>query len=247
MTSLISCIIPVFNGERYLRYALESIFAQTYRPLEVIIADDGSTDGTAAVAAAYGEKVIYLRQDNAGPSAARNLGLSVAHGDFVAFLDQDDLWHQEKLARQISRFEARPELALCITFVQNFWIPELQAKAARFADPALLQPFPGYVGTALLARRALFDTVGQFDPSLYHADLKDWFLRVAEQGAVLEVLSEVLVHRRLHETNMSHYKAVAYREEQLRIVKAALDRRRRVSGAVHGQDQLPSFFRSEKK
>jgi glycosyltransferase involved in cell wall biosynthesis len=248
MPSLISCIIPVFNGERYLRYALESIFIQTYRPLEVIIADDGSTDGTAAaVATAYGEKVIYVRQDNAGPAAARNLGLSVAHGEFVAFLDADDLWHQEKLARQISRFEVRPELDLCITFVQNFWIPELQEKAARFADPALLHPFPGYTSQALLARRALFDTVGQFDPNLHHADLKDWFLRVAEQGAVLEVLPDVLVYRRLHETNLSHYKAVAYREERLRIVKAALERRRRSSGAVHGQDQLSPFFWPEKK
>jgi glycosyltransferase involved in cell wall biosynthesis len=245
--SLISCIVPVFNGERYLREALESIFRQSYQPLEVIIVDDGSTDGTAMVAAAYREKVIYLRQDNAGPAAARNLGLSVARGEFVAFLDADDAWHQEKLARQMARFAARSELDLCITFVQNFWIPELQKKVAWFANPALLQPFPGYITQALLTRRALFDTVGQFDPNLHHADLKDWFLRASEQGVVLEVLPDVLVYRRLHETNMSHRKAVNDREEKLRIVKAALDRRRRLHGVAHSQDHLPSLFGPEKK
>jgi glycosyltransferase involved in cell wall biosynthesis len=117
--SLISCIVPVFNGARYLREALESIFQQTYRPLEVIIADDGSTDGTVAVAQSYGDGITYLKQANAGPAAARNLGLSRARGEFVAFLDADDLWHVEKLDRQMARFQARSELDLCITHVRE--------------------------------------------------------------------------------------------------------------------------------
>jgi len=99
VSSLISCIVPVFNGERYVSEALDSILAQTYRPLEIIVADDGSIDGTAAVVASYGEQVIYLRQANAEP-AARNLGLSAARGEFVAFLDAVDLWHPEKLAHE---------------------------------------------------------------------------------------------------------------------------------------------------
>ena len=93
---LISCIVPVFNGERYLGEALDSILAQTYRPLEIIVSDDGSTDGTAAVVASYGECVKYLWQVNAGEAAARNLGSSAAGGHFLAFLDADDLWHPEK-------------------------------------------------------------------------------------------------------------------------------------------------------
>ena len=74
--SLTSCIVPVFNGELYLKEALESILAQTYRPLEIIVSDDGSTDGTAHIAAAFGDRARYLRQSNAGPAAARNLGLA---------------------------------------------------------------------------------------------------------------------------------------------------------------------------
>src|SRR5262245_47159032 len=118
---LISCVVPVYNGERYLREALDSIQAQTYRPIEIIVADDGSTDGTAAVAAEYDHKVRYLFQPNAGTAAACNLGLQAARGDFIAFLAADDLWHRDKLLRQIERFEARLELSLCVSHVQNFW------------------------------------------------------------------------------------------------------------------------------
>ena len=165
-SALISCIVPVFNGERYLKEALDSILAQTYRPLEIIVSDDGSTDGTASVVAGYGECVKYLWQANAGEAAARNLGLSAAGGHFLAFLDADDLWHPEKLTRQMACFQARPELDLCVTHVQNFWVPELREEAEQFRDHRLSQPLPGYTSVTLLARRALFDIVGTFDTAL---------------------------------------------------------------------------------
>ena len=126
---LISCIVAVYNGERYLGEAIDSILAQTYRPSEIIIVDDGSTDGTAAVVARYGQQVRYVWQPNSGPAAARNLGLDVMQGEFVAFLDADDLWHPEKLAQQMARFRARPELDYCVAHAQNFWVPELQGEA----------------------------------------------------------------------------------------------------------------------
>jgi glycosyltransferase involved in cell wall biosynthesis len=220
---LISCIVPVFNGERYLHEALDSILAQTYRPVEVIVADDGSTDGTVAVVASYGERVRYLWQPNAGSPAARNLGLGAAKGEFVAFLDADDLWHPEKLARQMARFQARPELDLSITHVQNFWIPELREEEVRFQNHRLAQPWPGYTSQALLARRTVFDTVGPFGTALREGDAKDWFLRAAEQGTVIELLPDVLVYRRLHRTNLSRRKTSA---DLLHLVKASLDRRR---------------------
>src|SRR5436190_9496549 len=96
-SSLISCIVPVFNGDRYLAETLDSILAQTHRPIEIIVVDDGSTDGTSAIAAEYGEKIRYIRQENSGVASARNLGLQSARGDFIAFLDADDLWHAGKL------------------------------------------------------------------------------------------------------------------------------------------------------
>src|SRR5712692_4526575 len=96
-SALISCIVPVFNGERYLGETLDSILAQTYRPLEIIVVDDGSTDGTPAVANGYSEFIRYLWQANAGEAAARDQGLKVAQGELMAFLDADDLWHPKKL------------------------------------------------------------------------------------------------------------------------------------------------------
>ena len=224
--ALVSCIVPVFNGERYVAEALDSILAQTYRPLEVIVVDDGSTDGTAEVVAQYDDPVRYYRQSNAGPAAARNTGLTMAQGAFVAFLDADDLWHAEKLSRQMVRFADRPQLDLCVTHIQNFWIPEMEQEAKQFHDDRFSQPLPGYLTVTLLARRAVFDTFGPFDPTVRHAEDVDWFLRAKEQQIVMELLPDTLVYRRMHQANMTR-EVVAGREALLRVTKAALDRRRR--------------------
>jgi glycosyltransferase involved in cell wall biosynthesis len=224
--SLISCIVPVFNGELYIAEALESILSQTYRPLQIIVADDGSSDGTAAVVARYGTQVHYLSQSNSGAAAARNLGLSASLGDFVAFLDADDLWHAEKLERQMACFVARPELDGCVTYIQNFWIPELAEEAQRYRNHPLSRPVPGYHSETLLARRLIFETVGPFNPELRHADKTEWFLRAGEKGAVIELLPDILVYRRFHEGNASRSLGDAIREEYLRLLKATLDSRR---------------------
>jgi glycosyltransferase involved in cell wall biosynthesis len=223
---LISCIVPVFNGERYLRQALDSIFAQTYRPLEVVVVDDGSTDATAVIVASFGDRLRYLRQDNQGPPVARNLGIRAAKGEYVAFLDADDLWHPEKLQRQIKRFEARPELGYCVTYCQNFWIPDLQAEAEKYREHRVAQPLPGYVTQTLFARAAVFDSVGLFNVALAHGDSTEWFLRAAQKGTVMELLPDVLSYRRLHSENRSRLLASNSREEFLHIVKTSLDSRR---------------------
>ena len=224
---LISCVVPVFNGERYLRETLDSILAQTYRVLEIIVADDGSTDGSASVVADYGDKARYLRQANMGAPAARNLGIKAARGDFIAFLDADDLWHSRKLERQMARFEARPELQGSITLVQNFWVAELAQEAAHFRDRFLAKPLPGYHSETLLARRSLFDTVGPFNPELRHADKTEWFLRAANKQAAIELLPDILVYRRIHKHNTSRSQGDAVREEYLRLLKTKIDRQRR--------------------
>jgi glycosyltransferase involved in cell wall biosynthesis len=235
----------VYNGERYLSQALDSIFAQSHRPVEVIVVDDGSTDGTATVVARHGARVRYLWQPNSGPATARNLGLSVALGEFVAFLDADDLWHPEKLKRQMAQFEAHPELDLCVTHVQNFWIPELREEEIHFNSHRFAQPLPGYCTQALLARRVFFDTVGFFRTDLRAADDTDWFLRAIERGAVMECLSDVLVHRRLHRANLSRT-ALAY-NLLLQVVKASLDRRRLQHGGVPRDYEFPTSMQRQER
>jgi glycosyltransferase involved in cell wall biosynthesis len=228
---LISCIVPVFNGERYLGEALNSILAQIYRPVEIIVIDDGSTDGTRRLVTSYGDQVRYVWQPNSGPPRARNFGLSVAKGEFIAFLDADDLWQPDKLKIQMTRFRERPELDLCVTYCQVFWIPELREEEERFRSHRLSQPLPGYVTQTLLARRVVFDRVGGFDTSRKVGDPADWFLRAAEQGAVMELLPDVLVYRRFHENNFSvesdtRRMKPAMQDAILEVVKASLDRRR---------------------
>ena len=232
MTSapLMSCVVPVYNGARFLAEALDSVLAQPYRPLEIIVVDDGSTDETAEVCSRYGARIHYERQDNAGPAAARNRGIRRAQGQFLAFQDADDLWHPEKLARQWARFGARPELEMCITHVQNFWAPEMKDEEARLRQQhhqLTAAALPGYTLQTLLVRRESFERVGYLDESLRPVgEDTDWFIRAREMGLVSEMLSDVLVYRRMHEHNISRaINSPSGKEQVLKLVLAKLSRR----------------------
>jgi glycogen(starch) synthase len=226
---LISCIVPVFNGERYLAEALDSIIAQSYRPLEIIVTDDGSIDGTPGVMASYGEQVRYLRQLNSGPAAARNLGVRAAQGEFVAFLDADDVWHPEKLIRQIARLHERPEIDLCFTSFQNFWMPELADEELRYQGHPLSSPQSAWSICTLLARRAVFERFGQFPEGARQLENMPWFLRAGRQGAVIEVLPDRLMYRRVHRGSLSRKGASQFFDNFLPVLKEWRDFRRRQS------------------
>jgi glycosyltransferase involved in cell wall biosynthesis len=204
MAAAISCVIPVFNGEAYLGEALDSVFAQTLPPTEVIVVDDGSTDGTWDVVDRFGARVRYIRQDNQGPGAARNTGIALATGQLLAFLDADDLWLPQKLDRQVRRFAERADLQVSVTKVRNFWIEELRAEAEAMRDHRLsADALPGYVPQTMLARREVFARVGRFDETLRVGEDTDWFLRAADLGTEVELLPEVMVMRRFHRTNLT--------------------------------------------
>jgi glycosyltransferase involved in cell wall biosynthesis len=220
----VSCIIPAWNAERYLAATLRSVLAQTRVPDEVIVVDDGSTDSTATLAAGFGSPVRVVRQDNAGPAAARNRGIAESSGDLLAFVDADDLWEPVKLERQIAHFVEDPELGYSVTGIRNFVSEELGGRTLR--NPRLLEPMVGYSQSTLMARRCIFAKIGTFDTVLGHADSAAWFLRTREAGLRGEVLPDVLVHRRLHEANRSQQGGASSRDEHLDMVKAMLDRRR---------------------
>jgi len=221
----VTTVVPVFNGARYLAETLESLLAQTFPAIEILVVDDGSTDESSAVASGYSPRVTLLRQDNRGQAAALNAGLAAARGDFVSFLDADDVWLPDKAARQVARFEARPDLGYSVTRIANFLSPEYAGQAARL-DPALFRDTPGYVVSTLMARRAVFETIGGFDDSLIHANKTEWFLRARNRGVPGEEIPEVMVRRRLHATNQSQMHARRSLDEYLRLVKTSLDRSR---------------------
>jgi len=224
--SLISCIVPVYNGSRYLGETLDSIAAQTYKAVEVIVVDDGSTDLSAEIARQHSTGPRVYSQANAGPAAARNSGISHANGEFFAFLDADDIWHQEKLELQMNLLHERREVGFCVTHVQNFWIPELRSEQERYEGTRMTGPVPGYSGSTLLVRSNAFRIVGTFCESMSHTSEPDWFLRARNARVRGELLSEVLVRRRIHHSNRSRLRSANSTEEYLRFIKAKLDHKR---------------------
>jgi glycosyltransferase involved in cell wall biosynthesis len=221
---LVSVIIPVYNGERYLAEAVESVLDQTYPRVEIIVVDDGSTDGTADIVRAFGDAVRYLAQPNAGQGSAMNLGITHAHGEHYAFLDADDMWEDDKLAAQVAAMRVDDPPDMVTGLVQQFFSPDI--------DPALRETLhcpddamPGYCTAAIMVRRDAFDRVGPFETHLRLGEFMSWYMRAQEQQLSLSVIPQVVLRRRIHDAN----KGITRRDaivDRVRIVKAALDRRR---------------------
>ena len=221
---LISVIIPVHNCERYLAEAVDSVLAQAYRPLEVIVVDDGSTDATAQLAQGFGPPVMLVRQAQQGTAAARNHGVSLAQGKILAFLDADDVWTADKLARQMQALEAHPEWEAVFGLVENFLSPDLdEVTRQRLACPP--DKMAGLHAGAMLIRREAFDRLGPFDTQWQVVEFVDWCAKAMEKGMRYQVLPDLVMRRRLHAAN----KTTRRREEQIeyvRMARAALERRR---------------------
>jgi glycosyltransferase involved in cell wall biosynthesis len=228
-SGLVTCVIPVFNGESYLAEALDSVLTQTYSAIEVIVVDDGSTDGTPGILAAFGRKITSLRQANAGPAAARNRGIENARGEYIAFLDADDLWVAAKTETQLRRFTSNPELSICTSQMQNFWGEDLADEATRMKDTDMARPQAGPSQT-LLARRDVFDRVGLFDPALHHRDTQDWIVRARAAGVSFDHVDDVLVRRRLHSHNLSRSRGTADADDLFAILQKKLASRSAPSG-----------------
>jgi glycosyltransferase involved in cell wall biosynthesis len=226
---LLSVIIPCYNAAKFLPEAMASVLRQQYEPLEILVIDDGSTDATPQVAAALAPAVQYLRQENRGPSAARNLGLGRARGDVIALLDADDLWPDGKLDLQVGRLMADPALDLVAGRVRYVALAGGRIPDLRFEGPDLT--LPGiHLGAAVYRRRA-FDRVGLFDETLRYSEDHDWFLRAREEGLKMVVLAEVTLLYRMHDSNMT----LNLRERnavQARMLHKSLERRRRRSGTA---------------
>ena len=233
---LVSVIIPVYNGERYLAGAVENVLAQDYRPLEIIVVNDGSADNTETIAGHYGKDIIYVGQENCGPGAARNKGLQIAAGGVVGFLDVDDLWSEDKLSLQLARLADNPSVEIVLGLTQ---LMKLQADAE--CGPKFKKwhnPFYALVLGAALFRRSVFEKLGFFDEALYHSEDTDWFLRIREMGIPTILTEEVSLYYRWHESNMTLDSAGCNRY-LLKALKKSLDRRRKNCGHA---ESLPRFL-----
>lgn len=218
----VSCVIPVYNGARYLRETLDSVLAQSLPVAEVLVVDDGSTDGTAEIVRAYGGAVRHLYQPHAGVSAARNRGIRAATQPLIAFLDADDLFLPHKTERQVERFVARPDLDMSAAHAINFWSPDLTVEQRRH-DPKMTTPWPRSIGTWIVCRH-VFDVVGGFDEAMPLSQDVDWNIRVQGAGARIETLPDVLIRRRLHGANVTHQARERFRKAVLASLRAHLRR-----------------------
>jgi hypothetical protein len=231
---LVSVVVPVFNGAGFVEEAIGNVLAQRYPSLEIIVVDDGSTDGLQQVLGRLPVDVRLLRQDNAGPASARNRGIRDASGECIAFLDVDDLWPQGSLARLAAALNADPELMVVHGHAQLLVLYPESGEYRPEGNPA--ESFPYYIGAGLYRRHA-FETVGLFDPSLMFAEDTDWYTRLKESGLKFERVPEVTLHVRRHGANVTAKKT----PEQLSATsigafRKALQRARRATAAPTAVD-----------
>jgi len=223
----ISVIVPVFNGASFLEEAVACVRAQDYPSLEILIVDDGSTDRTPQVARAFGEPVRYFRQENRGPSGARNTGLRQARGEAIAFLDADDLWPEDKLRSQADYLKAHPDVE-AVHGLTQIMKPAAGGQETMCFEAAAPPRFILAFGGALI-RREVFDRVGLMDEELGMAEDVNWLLRLFEKDVRLVVLNRVTSIYRRHPRGMSFY-ADLKGSCLLKEIKKSLDRRREGAG-----------------
>ena len=211
MTSMkrVSTIIPTYNCAAYIAEALESILAQTYPDVEIIVVDDGSTDSTRQVLEPYRGRIIYLHQENQGESVARNRGIEAAGGEFIAFLDADDLWLPTKLERQVAAMDHYPEAVLAYSYA---YAVDASGRRIRFRGSDLLcqgeaglhQVFARLVTDnmianpgAVLMRKQFLTGMTAFDPAIRWGEDWDLWLRLSLKGPFL-FIPEPLACYRMH-------------------------------------------------
>lgn len=236
-TPLVSVIMPAYNAQAFLAQAVKSVLEQTYSHLELLVIDDGSTDGTAQHPALQDMRIRVLRQENAGPAAARNLGLTHARGELIAFIDADDLWLPGKLTAQVAYLQAHPDAQIVFGSFQR-WEPDANgcfstpplapppaagpmslAHPSGWIYPDLLLDSVVHIITAVV-RKPVFDIVGNFDTHLPTGEDYDFWLRAARRFQ-MDQLSQLLACYRIHPHSLT--KAPRPENNEYRVLKRALE------------------------
>jgi glycosyltransferase involved in cell wall biosynthesis len=207
---MISVIIPTFNRAKFLEEALRSALGQKGSPdeVEIIVVDDGSTDDTGQILRSLPGTIRYIRSDHRGVSAARNLGIAESGGEWIAFLDSDDLWLPDKLSAQMKFFSDHPEILLCQT--EEIWIRNgrrinarrYHRKPAGYCFPLLLERCL-VSPSAVVVNRRIFDSVGVFDESMPACEDYDLWLRIGCRFALGLVEEPLVIKRGGHSDQLS--------------------------------------------
>lgn len=221
----VSVIIPVFNAEAFLREAILSVLNQTHPPYEVVVVDDGSTDGSADVAKAFSGTVQYYYQPNSGHIFARNTGIEKASGDYLAFIDADDLWLKNKIEIQLAAFISDDDLDAVFSHVIEFK-QQQKDQVTRLEFDHAEHAVPGYLCSTFLVKTTSFHKVGDFSTQFRLGELIDWLSRAEVSGLKIKMLTNVLALRRVHDNNMGVLRR-DIRIDYARVLKAKLNRQRK--------------------
>ena len=222
----VSVIIPTYNGALFIAETIESVLAQTHRDFEIIVVDDGSTDETSRILRQFGEHLKVLTSDRNGIPAARNRGVRFSNGRYLCFLDHDDLWKPDKLARQVKIFDQHPEVGFCFTDYETFGDPvsyqvgfeenggqvrtlprqQIGVRSYKITSPSLFidmvnGALPCWTSTVMM-RRSMLDQVGPFDEKLVINDDTQMWLRFAKRCAFAYV-DEPVVRQRVRRSSAS--------------------------------------------
>lgn len=222
----VSVVIPTYNRADFVREAITSVLRQDYPDVELIVVDDGSRDGTAAMVREFGPAVQYLWQENRGVSAARNRGVAASTGALIAFLDSDDLWLPHKVSTQVAYFEANPDAQACHT--DEIWIRRGVRVNERHIHRKqggwqFLASLPRCVisPSAVMMRCALWDRLGGFDESLPACEDYDLWLRLTAVAPVGFLSERLVIKRGGHPDQLSRQTAVLDRY-RIRALEKAL-------------------------
>ncbi|NOT88912.1 MAG: glycosyltransferase [Lysobacter sp.] len=248
----VSAIIPTYNRRELVQRAIDSVLAQTHPVDEIIVIDDGSTDGTGdALRARYGERIRYHWQDNAGVSAARNAGMAIARGRYFALLDSDDAWRAEKTAHQVAWLDARPDFGMVLCDVVRvdadhkpydvFHRREVLPEDGWVLHRLLLNP--SLVPASTMFRREVFDTCGGFDPSLRTAEDLDFHLRVARRWQIGVIEAELVEAMRGHQDGLSG-EATTYDDYVKVVERAVADAEGLVDDSVRREAMALTYLRN---
>jgi glycosyltransferase involved in cell wall biosynthesis len=230
----VSVIIPVYNAAEYLPETIDNVLAQDYQSLEIILVDDGSTDNSLEVIKTFCDQAKIYSQEHKGPSFARNLGLSKAQGDVIAFIDADDLWPPGRLQIMLQRLMDDPQLDIILG--RTKWIGDLSKihGNVQFESPDKTAVIMS-LGSALI-RKSAFEATGNFDETLSGYEDLDWFMRAKEQGLAILIMKMVTQYYRMHESNYSH--TLSSVENMMIVLRKSVNRRK---GDPEKLD-LPQFY-----
>lgn len=223
MSPRVSVVMGTRNAEAYLAEALASIREGTYDDLEIVVVDCASEDRSREIAAEYGARVIL--QDGTGLFAGWNQGIEAARGELIAFLDSDDRWVPEKLSAQVEALDDDPDLDYVIGHVRFFLepgMPKPPGYRSEFDGDEHVAPMPG----TILIRREALERAGPFHTEYAIASDIDWFKRLLDVGLRRGVVPEALIHKRIHDSNLTHFRAQTMNAEMIDLLRASVRRQR---------------------